>query len=170
MTYIRPTVVTFNLFTRLSKRNSAGQWSQARVVAAEDGVTHWNPVLFTPDPVRTPDRVILFYKTGTPIPRWKTWMIESADGGETWSPRRELVYGDESGGRGPVKNPVIVGLTLVPSLIYLLMFHRRYWRMETGRLVDRLKSLFPMDKASGMHFAMFPLLDQTKGSLGLDLR
>ncbi|CAE6451918.1 unnamed protein product [Rhizoctonia solani] len=92
----------------LSKRNRNGQWSQPRVVAAEDGITHWNPVLFTPNPTQNPDRVILFYKTGTPIPRWKTWMIESMDGGENWSPRRELVYGDESGGRGPVKNPVIV--------------------------------------------------------------
>ncbi|CAE6410311.1 unnamed protein product [Rhizoctonia solani] len=92
----------------LSKRSSTGQWSQPCIVAAEEGVTHWNPVLFAPNPIKTPERVILFYKTGTPIPRWKTWMIESTDGGETWSPRRELVYGDESGGRGPVKNPVIV--------------------------------------------------------------
>ncbi|CAE7196450.1 unnamed protein product [Rhizoctonia solani] len=92
----------------LSKRSEAGQWAQPRVVAAEDSVTHWNPVLFTPDPTATPDRVILFYKTGTPIPRWKTWMIESVDGGNTWSPRRELVSGDESGGRGPVKNPIVV--------------------------------------------------------------
>ncbi|KAG8740290.1 hypothetical protein FRC11_000306, partial [Ceratobasidium sp. 423] len=92
----------------LSKRSQTGQWAQPRAVAAEEGVTHWNPVLFTPNPIETPDRVVLFYKTGTPIPRWKTWMIESTDGGETWSPRRELVDGDESGGRGPVKNPIIV--------------------------------------------------------------
>lgn len=92
----------------LSKRNSTGQWSSPCVVAAEDGVTHWNPVLFAPDPILAPNRVIMFYKTGTPIPRWKTWMIESSDGGETWSQRRELVAGDDSGGRGPVKNPVIV--------------------------------------------------------------
>ncbi|KDN47815.1 hypothetical protein RSAG8_03235, partial [Rhizoctonia solani AG-8 WAC10335] len=92
----------------LSRRSRTGEWSQPRVVVAEDGITHWNPVLFTPDPTKTPDRVILFYKAGTPIPRWKTWMIESTDGGETWSPRQELVPGDESGGRGPVKNPVIV--------------------------------------------------------------
>ncbi|EUC54866.1 dimeric dihydrodiol dehydrogenase, putative [Rhizoctonia solani AG-3 Rhs1AP] len=91
----------------LSKRSRSGEWSQPRVVAVEDGVTHWSPVLFTPDPIKAPDRVILFYKTGTPIPRWKTWKIESTDGGVTWSPRQELVSGDESGGRGPVKNPVL---------------------------------------------------------------
>ncbi|CAE6457871.1 unnamed protein product [Rhizoctonia solani] len=92
----------------LSKRSRTGQWSEPRAVADKEGVTHWNPVLFTPNPVETPDRVILFYKTGTPIPQWKTWVIESTDGGENWGPRRKLVYGDESGGRGPVKNPVLL--------------------------------------------------------------
>ncbi|KAJ1306434.1 hypothetical protein OPQ81_007437 [Rhizoctonia solani] len=92
----------------LSKKDPAGEWSQPRIVASEEDVAHWNPVLFTPNPSETPDRVILFYKTGTPIPQWKTWMMESMDGGETWSSRRELVCGDKSGGRGPVKNPVIV--------------------------------------------------------------
>lgn len=35
-------------------------------------------------------------------------MIASSDGGESWTPPRELVAGDTSGGRGPVKNPVLV--------------------------------------------------------------
>lgn len=74
-------------------------------------------MLFTPDLVQTPNRVILFYKTGALIPRWKTWMIESMNGGETWSQRRELVVGDESGGRGPVKNPVLVSSMLTLGIV-----------------------------------------------------
>lgn len=43
-----------------------------------------------------------------PIPTWRTYVIESSDGGDSWSSPRELVPGDTSGGRGPVKNPVVV--------------------------------------------------------------
>lgn len=64
---------------------------------------HWNPVLFA-DPEC---RLHLFYKTGAEICRWRTWITRSADGGRTWEFPRELVPGDGSGGRGPVKNKPI---------------------------------------------------------------
>ncbi len=60
---------------------------------------HWNPVLF-----QYPDgRIHLFYKVGQEIPDWRTWVRESRDGGKTWTEPRELIPGDSSGGRGPVR-------------------------------------------------------------------
>ncbi|GAB3424930.1 exo-alpha-sialidase [Flindersiella endophytica] len=85
----------------LGRRTSDG-WTQPRQVAAEPELPHWNPVLFATGP----DEIALFYKVGTQIPAWRTRVIRSADGGETWSPPSELVPGD-SGGRGPVKNKPI---------------------------------------------------------------
>ncbi len=78
-------------------------WEKPRKVADVRGTAMWNPVLFQ----RTDGTVLLFYKVGETIPVWKTWVIESSDGGETFSSPRELVEGDESGGRGPVKNKPI---------------------------------------------------------------
>ena len=79
-------------------------------MAGEDGLPHWNPVLFAP-PGSGEDgegsEVWLFYKVGRQIPAWRTRVIVSGDGGRTWSAPRELVPGDE-GGRGPVKNKPIV--------------------------------------------------------------
>ena len=64
---------------------------------------HWNPVLF-----ETRDhRVLLFYKRGTRIPEWRTYVSESRDQGVTWSEPGELVKGDTSGGRGPVRSKPI---------------------------------------------------------------
>lgn len=66
-------------------------------------VAMWNPVLFQ----KEDGTVMLFYKVGVTIPEWKTWVITSSDNGETWSKPKELVEGDCSGGRGPVKNKPI---------------------------------------------------------------
>lgn len=72
-------------------------------VAAQSLLPHWNPVLY-----RFEDgRIVLFYKVGMKIPHWKTMYIESFDGGKTFSEPRELVSGDASGGRGPVRNKPI---------------------------------------------------------------
>jgi predicted neuraminidase len=74
---------------------------------------HWNPVLF-----RTPaGEVMLFFKVGKTIDTWETWMMTSADEGDTWSAALELVPGDH-GGRGPVRNKPIVlsdGTWLAPA-------------------------------------------------------
>lgn len=83
-------------------RRNGGTWSPPRRVAGEQGVPHWNPVLFDAGG----GRLLLFYKTGGVIGAWRTMTRVSHDGGETWSAARELVPGD-SGGRGPVKNKPI---------------------------------------------------------------
>ncbi|WP_240418265.1 sialidase family protein [Paenibacillus periandrae] len=92
-----------------------GIWSRPRLVADEEGVVHWNPVLFR----KTDGQIVLHYKVGSPIPQWYTRMIVSDDNGETWSEPVELVPGD-SGGRGPVKNKLIElqdGTWLAPASI-----------------------------------------------------
>ncbi|AAW43695.1 hypothetical protein CNBE2920 [Cryptococcus deneoformans B-3501A] len=85
-----------------------GCWTPPRVIAGSGDIVHWNPVSFLPDPKGAPGHLYVFYKTGTPIPTWKTYVIETIDGGNTWTEPRELVPGDHSGGRGPQKNPPIV--------------------------------------------------------------
>lgn len=64
---------------------------------------HWNPVLQTLED----GRVRLYYKVGRVIADWRTLVCESADGGKSWSVPRELVPGDDTGGRGPVRSKVI---------------------------------------------------------------
>ncbi|WP_199617375.1 sialidase family protein [Paenibacillus alkalitolerans] len=84
-------------------RCEGGRWSVPVRVAEEDGLPHWNPVLF-----QSPDGTVhLFYKVGHTIPYWHTRIIQSQDGGRTWSEPRPLVVGDV-GGRGPVRNKPIV--------------------------------------------------------------
>ena len=82
----------------LAEKDEKG-FSEASCVAS--GMEpHWNPVLFEADD----GRILLFYKVGFLIPDWRTFVIESADLGKTWSAPRELIPGDDSGGRGPVRN------------------------------------------------------------------
>ena len=79
----------------------AGVWQPKRQLAkiAPDA-PHWNPVLRRGDD----GRVQLFFKVGPNCAQWRTYVMESADDGMTWSAPQELVPGDGSGGRGPVKN------------------------------------------------------------------
>lgn len=81
----------------------AGHWSSPRPITDEKGIQHWNPVLFRMDE----NRIWLFYKLGYPIADWKTLVLESLDEGLTWEKLGEMVPGDASGGRGPVKNKAI---------------------------------------------------------------
>ncbi|QUB99458.1 sialidase family protein [Cellulosimicrobium cellulans] len=94
-----------------------GVWGEPQVVLGEDdGVAWWNPVLAV-----APDgRLWLFAHRGERISRWVTWYRTSTDHGRTWTAPRELVPGDASGGRGPVKNPPVVtprGAWLAPSSV-----------------------------------------------------
>ena len=52
------------------------------------------------------DKIILFYKVGREISRWRTMYAISTDGGITFLKSQELIAGDE-GGRGPVRNKPI---------------------------------------------------------------
>jgi predicted neuraminidase len=87
-----------------------------RVLDTGRDVAHWNPVL-APGPDRT---MWLFCKVGARISEWITLVTRSPDGGATWEPVRELVAGDRTGGRGPVKNPPLAtpdGLWLAPASV-----------------------------------------------------
>ena len=107
-------------------------WVAPEVVASSDGEAHWNPVLLSlPDE----NRIVLFYKVGSPISSWRTYIKDSFDDGRSWSQSRELVSGDRGncvtssgapatdncmfiGGRGPVKNKCIIsstGCVLAPA-------------------------------------------------------
>jgi len=95
-------------------RRENGIWSKPVSVSAESGVPHFNPVLFS----ENGKSLTLFYKVGFKISDWKTMVTKSDDGGNTWSFPKELVPGDESGGRGPVKNkPILIsnGNLLAPA-------------------------------------------------------
>lgn len=99
-----------------SAQRAGGRWSEPVRLTADDGVPHWNPV-----PHLFPDgRICVFYKKGIDPGCWRTEVIESSDGGLTFGPARELVPGDRSGGRGPVRNRIITlsdGSLLAPGSI-----------------------------------------------------
>lgn len=80
-----------------------GHWSNPRLMSEGDSVPCWNPVLFEKDGVIT-----LFYKKGKKISTWQTYFTVSHDAGSTWTAAKQLVEGDNSGGRGPVKNKPII--------------------------------------------------------------
>lgn len=84
-------------------RRKNGVWEQPRVLAGEEGLPHWNPVLFVPGD----GSVRLFYKTGRVIATWQTRIMISKDNAESWSESFEMVPGD-FGGRGPVRNKIII--------------------------------------------------------------
>jgi predicted neuraminidase len=75
----------------------------------------WNPVLFVPDAARlfaensgapetdAPPRVLLFYRVGKQITAWQSFVIESLDGGRSWSAPEPL----PDGCLGPIKNKPI---------------------------------------------------------------
>lgn len=74
-------------------------WSEP-VKLANGAEANWNPVLF----YREDGTLQLFYKQGQKIAEWKTYVLLSYDDGLTWSEPKEIVAGDTSGGRGPVRN------------------------------------------------------------------
>ena len=79
-----------------------GKWSEPIRVSADPNVAHWNPVLFQNDD----GTITLYFKVGKDTEYWKTYYSVSTDG-KNWAAPRELVPGDNSGGRGPVKNKPI---------------------------------------------------------------
>lgn len=82
----------------LARGRRDGTFDRPTVVADAD-VPHWNPVL-----ADGPDgRLWLFFRRGATIDTWTTWACHSTDDGLTWGEATELVPGDRSGGRGPVR-------------------------------------------------------------------
>lgn len=95
-------------------RKQKDTWYCAQKVAAEQGVPHWNPVLFC-----TEECVWLFYKTGKNVHTWQTRYITSSDAGNTWS-QPALLVPQDTRPRGPVKNKVLKtssGAWLAPGSI-----------------------------------------------------
>ena len=54
-----------------------GVWSAPLAVSPDDGVPHWNPVLFQTDDTT----LTLYYKRGYEIRDWQTMVTVSCDGG-----------------------------------------------------------------------------------------
>lgn len=84
-------------------RSPTGLWSAPKVIASYGSEAHWNPVLNRD----ASGRIHLWFKVGMNVPVWRTLIQTSDDDARTWNRPKELVVGD-IGGRGPVKNPIIV--------------------------------------------------------------
>ncbi len=98
----------------VAKRTN-GVWGEPKRISVEKDVPHWNPVLLQ----LNDGRIALYFKFGKSIELvWKTYVTYSSDNGDTWSAPIELVEGDTTGGRGPVKNKAIYiqdGTILAPA-------------------------------------------------------
>ena len=86
-----------------SLRNVQGVWSTPEPLSEDDEIPHWNPVLFR----KQDGTVMLFYKVGKTIAQWHTRVMISRDHCRTWSESYEMIPGDTTGGRGPVRNKAI---------------------------------------------------------------
>ncbi len=113
----------------LSRRDAvSGVWSKPAMVSEKDNIACWNPVLF-----KTYGKITLCYKKGATIPSWKTIVRYSYDDGHTWTEPAELVTGDNSGGRGPVKDkPLILSNgTIIAGASHVYGVHLSIFLMMT---------------------------------------
>ena len=85
-----------------------GQWSEPELVVSTQEPC-WNPVLYLHGAEAAGQRVSLFYKQGRAIADWRTYAITLTlrQGEVLRSEAHELVDGDVSGGRGPVRNKLL---------------------------------------------------------------
>ena len=92
---------------------SNGSWGKAYQVPSKDTVAHWNPVL-----ENFGSYVRLYYKVGTTTKNWVTKYVDTYDNGKTWTEAKELVAGDTTGGRGPVRSKLLTtskGVIIAPA-------------------------------------------------------
>lgn len=90
-----------------------GAWTEAAQIPSNDTVAHWNPVLQDYGAF-----VRVYYKVGEDTENWVTKYCDTYNFGATWTEARELVPGDTTGGRGPVKNKCLftkAGLLIAPA-------------------------------------------------------
>ncbi len=80
-----------------------GIWSEPQCVVVDEQWPCWNPVLHLGEN----GIIYLFYKVGQSPSTWHTMVITSRSNAATWGKPRKLVE-DDSFGRGPVKNKLIV--------------------------------------------------------------
>ncbi len=93
--------------------NKGGVWTEPKQIETEDNAAHWNPVFQNFDGFTR-----LYYKVGVDTKKWVTKYVDTYDCGETWTAPQELVEGDTSGGRGPVKNKCLItdaGVIIAPA-------------------------------------------------------
>ena len=143
------------------KNAGAATWTAPRCVArgeVGDSVQHpcWNPVLFRRP--GTDAELLLFYKTGIYIRDWVGHVMQSHDGGHTWSAPQTL--GRYHGKRGdfpflgPIKNkPISAGRRIIaPSSDESVRWHIHFevsedsgnsWRYITVPSADTLLAIQP---------------------------
>ena len=122
-----------------------GRWSDPVQMSFTKDVPCWNPVLYEKDGV-----IYLFFKAGKRIPVWRTFVRTSTDGGKTWTDAVELVKGDRSGGRGPVKNKAITlkdGTTVAPASVE----NARHWDAFVDFSGDNCKTWQKSEKIGFNH-------------------
>lgn len=147
-----------------------GVWSEPVKAADAAGMPCWNPVL-----LQNGRALLLFYKVGSAIPEWQTWISQSEDGGISWSPGRELVPGDV-GGRGPVKNKCLrlrSGILLAPASLET----EHEWicftdRSKDGGLHWMAGAPVPLDRGevTGLGAIQPALWQQRDGTVGMLMR
>ena len=137
------------------------------VILAQSDEAHWNPVLFRINE----SKIIIFYKVGNEISKWRTMYRISEDNGESFGEEKELVK-DDFGGRGPVRNKPIrlaSGRILAPGSTELGIWKaftdcsdddgvtwkksseveiRQLEYIEGERTVDKKDSLIPVSEQS----------------------
>ncbi|MBO5269724.1 MAG: exo-alpha-sialidase [Clostridia bacterium] len=113
-----------------SRRGKNGVWSAPEPLTEDDGLPHWNPVLHR----RADGAVVLFYKVGKKIADWVSYCKISHDDCISWSEAFPMIPGDESGGRGPVRNKIVTlrdGTLLAPAST-----ERGEWKCFFDRSID----------------------------------
>ncbi len=82
-------------------------WTAPRRIAKASDEPHWNPVLFALDDVGK--ELVLHFRVGRSIRRWRPYFQRSHDGGQSWTVARPLATHDRrfAQGRGAVRNKPI---------------------------------------------------------------
>lgn len=140
-----------------SVRGTDGKWGEPIRVSADPNVAHWNPVLFQNDD----GTITLYFKVGKNTQYWKTYYSTSTDG-KNWAAPRELVPGDNSGGRGPVKNKPLRlknGTILAPGSTEIDDKYRCFVDISTdnGKTWNRT----PEINSSFLRFLKVPMIQPT---------
>lgn len=152
-------------------RRQGGAWSEPELLAAEAELPHWNPVLF-----RLPDgSIALYYKVGLTIAGWETRVMYSRDGGASWSQPQQLVAGDTSGGRGPVRNKPICtasGDILAPASLETSDWNAFVDISSDQGISWTASGLVPLDRSSvkGKGVIQPTLWESTPGNVHMLLR
>ncbi len=140
-----------------SVRGTDGKWGEPIRVSADPNVAHWNPVLFRNDD----GTITLYFKVGKNTQYWKTYYSTSTDG-KVWATPKELVPGDNSGGRGPVKNKPIRlknGTILAPGSTEIDDKYRCFVDISTDN--GKTWSRTPEINSSFLRFFKVPMIQPT---------